>query len=227
MGRSEWGTAEKVLLSTLDYFREKLIEAEETIDILQGQINHVNEENAWLIKERDEAFVNSATLDELKQEEQKYSELHQKYIETSRNNDLLKASIEVLQKEINDKEVERRELITDLDEIKERYSNLEKSYKELENDYLDCENDYNSLHANARKLQEKHDKLTNDWAIIYTEKQAAERLANEMEINYQTLLKEYDELYEQNEKLKAELKLIDENSKDMDAYINSWEKAGI
>lgn len=240
--KTEYGTGEVILLQTLDYFRQKTVE-------LEGATYRVNELNE----------VYDALHKDYVQKCAEYNALNKTYEAFSADFDkmcverdaavaaanCLRDDYNVLIEESESWKGKYEYQYDKLLKLEEKYKELEKDYNELEEDYNNLEKDYKDLHKTTKKLQAENDQHLREWSMQHVEKQAAERLATDMESNYQSLLKEYDKLYEEKEKLEGTIRLLKANQnilveenenlkgllhtkldETLDTYIEGWEKAG-
>lgn len=263
--KTEYGTGEIVLLQTLDYFRQRVIELEGAVyetnelnkvydalhkDYVQkcAEYNALNKTyeafNAdfdKMCEERDAAVTEAIYLrenykvlaEETEDWKSKYENQYDKLVKLERENEELTIKLEISNEQYND--------------LKRSYGELKEDYTELEEEYNDNEKAYNDLYKKVKKLQAENDQHLREWSLQHVEKQAAERLATDMESNYQNLLNDYNELYTEKEKLEGTIRLlranqnilVEENEKlkgllhaetkldeSLDKYMESWEKAG-
>ena len=167
-----------------------------------------------------------------------YDALNKDYVQKCAEYDALNKTYEAFNADFDKMCEERDAAVTEAVYLRENYKKLEEEYSELEKDYKD-------LHKTTKKLQAENDQHLREWSMQHVEKQAAERLATDMESNYQSLLKEYDKLYEEKEKLEGTIRLLKANQnilveenenlkgllhtkldETLDTYIEGWEKAG-
>lgn len=167
-----------------------------------------------------------------------YDALNKDYVQKCAEYDALNKTYEAFSADFDKMCEERDAAVTEAVYLRENYKKLEEEYSELEKDY-------NDLRKTTKKLQAENDQHLREWSMQHVEKQAAERLATDMESNYQSLLKEYDKLYEEKEKLEGTIRLLKANKnilveenenlkgllhtkldETLDTYIEGWEKAG-
>ena len=167
-----------------------------------------------------------------------YDALNKDYVQKCAEYDALNKTYEAFNADFDKMCEERDAAVTEAVYLRENYKKLEEEYSELEKDY-------NDLRKTTKKLQAENDQHLREWSMQHVEKQAAERLATDMESNYQSLLKEYDKLYEEKEKLEGTIRLLKANQnilveenenlkgllhtkldETLDTYIEGWEKAG-
>lgn len=174
-----------------------------------------------------------------------YDALHEDYVQKCAEYNALNKTYEAFSADFNKMCEERDAAVAAANCLRDDYNVLVEDSKKLEEEYSELEKDYNDLRKTTKKLQAENDQHLREWSMQHVEKQAAERLATDMESNYQSLLKEYDKLYEEKEKLEGIIRLLranqnvlveeNENLKgllhaeakiDEEAYTESWEKAG-
>ena len=191
--KSEYGTGEVILLQTLDYFRKK-------VEALEGETYRADEPDIVC-----------------------YNNLYEDYVEKCAEHDALavsynklaevaEAEIEKLKKEVKDWQDKFEDSISK-DEINSNYiKNLEVEVVKLKKEIIDHEKendeyakDFSELNRKYQSLKKEKENATWEWSLLKTEKNDAESRYIDMKNNMEDLVKEYDNLYEENIKLKQAL----------------------
>lgn len=199
-------TNEVILLQTLNYFRKKIeaLEGESyRADELDFCYNSLHEDyvkkcaeyNALEVSYDKLAEVSEAEISKLKKEienwQDKYNVCSERVIE--------------LQERVEDK--------TFKDEINGNYiKNLEAEVAKLKKENIDLEKendeyskDFSELNRKYQALKKEKESATWEWSVLKTEKNDAESRYIDMKNNMEDLVKDYDNLYEENIKLKQAL----------------------
>lgn len=124
-----------------------------------------------------------------------YNSLHEDYVKKCAEYNALKTSYDRLE---NDYANLSTELYQSLNDYKKKIIDLEKE----NNEYA---KDFSELNRKYQALKKEKESATWEWSLLKTEKNDAESRYIDMKNNMEDLVKDYDNLYEENIKLKQAL----------------------